>query len=118
VVYHIGDLCFDVEESSMFCNPSYIDKEFRNLILFGRHPRVSLILQSRQPTSEVHRFLRSQVWEIFCFNCQEPADLDYLRERCGKAFADRVPQLPPHTCLWQNCFDRTEPMQEFSPPPS
>lgn len=114
-VYELRSCWFIVDEASMFCSPSFIDRAFRRVADFGRHRHVSFAVASRRPAAEIHHVLTAGSWELFSFHFDEPADLKYLRDKAGREFAERVQALPPHRCAWVNLYDRTEPLQEFLP---
>jgi DNA helicase HerA-like ATPase len=56
------------------------------IIQYGRHKNVGLIGSARRP-SRVVRDLTANASSVIIYNIQEPRDLKYLEEFCGKDFA-------------------------------
>lgn len=76
----LKDLDLVVDEVDKICSPSYVSRNFYDIINYGRHDRINLYTSARR-AAEVARTLTSNADEIVVFKTQEPADLDSLRAR-------------------------------------
>ena len=79
VVNSIGNILFIVEEIDTVTSANYLPKELGNILRFGRHYNVHLIVTSKRP-AEVPRLLTSQSSEIYAFQTNEKIDLKYIED--------------------------------------
>ena len=68
------------------------DFVFKNLIQTGRHRQISVIATTIRYT-DATRDMTAQADTIISFQCTEPGDVRYFRERLGE-IAERLPSLP------------------------
>lgn len=86
LVYEIPNCLFVIEETSLYCSPSYLPDDLARLIRYGRHREISLLFVSRRP-SELHRDLTAQADLVVTFQQQEPRDITYLGQIFGRDVA-------------------------------
>jgi DNA helicase HerA-like ATPase len=91
----VGNLWVVVEEVNFFVDCWTRDKPFMDLVRFGRHDRVSMLLVA-QRAAEIPKLYTSQSDVIVSFRQSEPRDLDYLSKvgHVGSAGAARIAALP------------------------
>lgn len=86
-------LCLVLDEIDMISTPTSIPEALFRVLNLGRHRSIDIIAASRRP-AQVPRLLTSQSDFVDCFNSQEPRDLTYLSDYCGKDFALACKSLP------------------------
>lgn len=94
LIYEIPNTLFVIEETSMYCSPTYLPEDLSRLIQYGRHREISLMFISRRP-AELNRNLTAQADLVVTFQQQEPRDVQYLRGILGKE-ADQIVGLQPY----------------------
>jgi AAA domain len=87
-----GDMYLVIDEAHLWCNSRNCPKELMMASLVGRHREFSLILIG-QSFSMIHPAIRRNVDEFYTWKTVEPADLEAIRERCGKEVEEQVRQL-------------------------
>ena len=99
--YRTGRVTVVVDEINLFCSPSKCPAPLLELLRIGRHAEVDLIFAARRP-AEVSRDLTAQSDKTVVFKTIEPADLEFFSKVCGKAFAERLPNLAQYRPeLWE-----------------
>lgn len=99
--YRTGQVTVVVDEINLFCSPSKCPAPLLELLRIGRHAEVDLIFAARRP-AEVSRDLTAQSDKTVAFKTIEPADLEFFSKVCGKAFAERLPNLAQYVPeLWE-----------------
>lgn len=95
VVREVGNMWIIVEELNFFVDCWSRDKPYLDLIRFGRHDRVSILLIA-QRAAEIPKLFTSQADAIVSFRQSEPRDLDYLTKigHVGAEGAARIAALP------------------------
>jgi DNA helicase HerA-like ATPase len=95
LVREVGNMWIVIEELNYFVDCWSRDKPYLDLIRFGRHDRVS-ILMIAQRAAEVPKLFTSQSDAIVSFRQREPRDLDYLAKigHVGPDGAAAVAELP------------------------
>lgn len=88
----IGRLTVVLEETSLYCRPTFLPPQLETIVRYGRHRSVSLVCIARRP-SEVNREITAQSDIVCSFQQQEPRDVQYLRGFFGKR-ADLLPHIP------------------------
>ena len=91
----VGNMWVVMEEVNIFTDCWARDKPYLDLVRFGRHDRVSIILVA-QRAAEIPKLFTSQSDAIVSFNQSEPRDLAYLASigHVGAEGASRVAALP------------------------
>lgn len=95
----IGNNVFLVDEAHDYCHGNF-DRRIRRHLKKGRHQHAYAWMISQRP-SDIHPSIRAELnaHEAWYFRLAESVDLDVLRARRGKEFAERVQDLPPFRCL-------------------
>jgi len=95
VAREVGKLWIVIEELNFFIDCWSRDKPYLDLVRFGRHEGVSILMVA-QRAAEVPKLFTSQSDAIVSFRQTEPRDLDYLARigHVGPDGADRVSKLP------------------------
>ena len=97
VAFDVENISIAVDESSLYCTPTYLPKEFKQLIRYGRKRGIHLFFIARRP-SEIHRELTAQSNLLVTFIQYEPLDIKYLQARMGKK-AELAKTLPKYEIL-------------------
>jgi len=82
------------------------DPVFLDLVNFGRNRGVSLICVAKRP-AQVSRDLTSQADIIISFKQDEPNDIKYLQEFCGKNVEEETTGLSDHE--WAIVYPAIDP---------
>jgi len=69
--------------------------DFIDLVNFGRNKGISLICTAKRP-AQVNRELTAQADIIVSFRQDEPLDIEYLQDFCGKDVGRLVTKLTEH----------------------
>lgn len=104
VLWHAqgGTLILDeVDEFSVHEAPC-----FDQLIRYGRNKNIDLITGCRRP-AEISRNITAGANQIFCFQTQEPRDIDYFRATILGEEAEKLMTLPKHSGLYAD-YDLNE----------
>lgn len=94
LVYNMKHVTLIAEETSRYVSPTYLPREFEQLVRYGRHRAINQIYLARRP-SEIHRDLTAQSDVIVSFLQHEERDLKYLRSFMGDE-AYRAANLPKY----------------------
>lgn len=78
VIYNIGNIYLLVEETDSVCNANKIYDSFAYIIRYGRHYNLDILAITRRPF-DIARLLTANADKIYCFQYNEPRDLQYLR---------------------------------------
>jgi DNA helicase HerA-like ATPase len=91
----VGDLWIVVEELNFFVDCWSRDEPYLDLIRFGRHDGVSIVMVA-QRAAEIPKLFTSQSDAIVSFRQTEPRDLDYLSKigHVGDEGARAIAVLP------------------------
>ena len=73
----VGNIWLLIEEASNFCSHNYINYELENILRFGRHKNLSLILIT-QRFQDLHLLARNNLDALIVFRLSAPNDIDYL----------------------------------------
>lgn len=92
------NLTLILDEVDQYSSPTSVPNELQRNINLGRHQGLDIIASSRRPAS-VPRLLTSQASKLIAFQTNEPRDLAYIEEYCGKDFAEAVRTLPTYHFL-------------------
>lgn len=107
ICYEMRDVWLIIEE----CNISHLgnvrdpDPNFINLVNFGRNRNISMIAVAKRP-AQVTRDLTSQADIIISFRQDEPNDIKYLQEFCGRDVDRQVRNLGDHD--WRIVYPNIE----------
>lgn len=95
LVREVGNMWIVLEELNYFVDCWSRDKPYLDLIRFGRHDRVSILMVA-QRAAEIPKLFTSQSDAIVSFNQSEPRDLAYLASvgHVGSEGAERIAALP------------------------
>lgn len=88
-VGRLRDVFFVIDEIDRCVGRDYV---FKNLIQTGRHRQISIVATTIRYT-DATRDMTAQADTIISFQCTEPGDVRYFRERLGD-IAERLPSLP------------------------
>lgn len=91
-----------------------VPEELRNLACMGRHDEIEIVFVT-QRAAKVPIDARSQCQNVVAFAQSEPADLEALRLRCGKNFAEEVSLLVPASHE-HAAWTQGQPAQEIANP--
>lgn len=94
------DTIFLVDEVSMVTTPYEIPLEFQDIIRFGRHNRIAVVMTAQRPI-DVNRDLTAQCNHLFIFNQHEPRDVQYFSGFLGEA-ANVIPTLQEFEFLYSD----------------
>lgn len=92
IVYELPGTFLIVEETSLYCSPSYLPDELAQLIRYGRHRSISMAFVARRP-SELHRDITAQSDLVISFRQHETRDVQYLKGTLGDR-AELLRDLP------------------------
>lgn len=93
----VYDLLLVVEETESYLNPKRMNRDYLDLIMYGRHIDVSLLAVARR-SMELCVDLRAQATSIYTFRQIEPRD---LVTAAAYGFDPAVVTgLPPHHYAW------------------
>jgi hypothetical protein len=87
-----GDMYFVIDEAHLWCNSRNCPPELMMASLVGRHKEFSIILIA-QSFSMIHPSLRRNMDDFYTWRTVEPADLDAIKERCGRDVEEQVRNL-------------------------
>jgi energy-coupling factor transporter ATP-binding protein EcfA2 len=90
-VGRLRDVLFVIDEIDRCVGREYI---FKNLVQTGRHNQISIVATTIRYT-DATRDMTAQADTIISFQCTEPGDVRYFRDRLGD-MAERLPSLPPY----------------------
>lgn len=82
VLYYVGNVTVVVDEVHNFATTHYLPRYLKEILLTGRHRRVSLITTSQRPAN-VHKDLVSQCGHLFVGQVHERNDIKYLESAIG-----------------------------------
>lgn len=68
------------------------------LLRHGRNKGISFVGTARRP-AEVSRNITANLTDLWAFRFQEPRDLEYLRDFCGREFSERCANLEQYRYL-------------------
>jgi hypothetical protein len=71
---------FIVDEVDTVSNANFTIQGLSDIINYGRHNDISVVACARRH-SQISRLLTSQMDRLYCFNQDEPVDLDILEKR-------------------------------------
>jgi hypothetical protein len=93
--YDVGGFMLAIEEAETTIPGSgaNLSQEFRNLLLKGRHPQVSMMFII-QRFSLLNINVRSQWRRIISFAQTEPADIAWLETASGNPIFEQLPSFP------------------------
>jgi len=94
-----------IDEVDQFCSPHNFPWPFQRLVNYQRHYNVDLIFAARRPAM-IHRDLTALADTIHFFHCHELNDLQYIKNLCGAAFADKVRGLRERQYLTKHFPDQ------------
>ncbi len=97
ICYNMRDVWIIFEEVNMrgLGNIREPSPTFIDIVNFGRNRNISLICTAKRP-AQVNRELTAAADVIISFRQDEPNDIDYLKEYCGRDIEDRVSGLSGH----------------------
>jgi len=87
-----GHMYLVIDEAHLFCNSYNCPKDLMMATLIGRHKEFSMILVAQSFTG-IHPAIRRNADEIYFWKIIEPAELDGVKERCGKEVMLQVSEL-------------------------
>lgn len=74
---NLNGLYIVIEESDMFCKPSFIEPDFASIIKYGRHNNLNYLAISRR-AAEIHKHVIAQSHYAVSFRQSLPLDVDTL----------------------------------------
>lgn len=84
-----------IEELAEWTKPQHCPDGLIKLARLGRHKGLSIFANSQRPR-EVSTTFRSQWNKLICFRLDEPADIDYIADRIGRAESETIKTLTGH----------------------
>jgi hypothetical protein len=87
-----GHMYFVIDEAHLLCNSRNCPSELMMASYVGGHKGFSMILIAQSFTG-IHPIVRRNADELILWRIIEPADLEGIRERCGRDVEDKVRQL-------------------------
>lgn len=110
--HYSGGLTVVIDELHLFVDKKHDLDALRDLLYTSRHRRIDVIAAAWRPT-EIPIWIRHAADEIRAFQTSEPADLVWYTQKCGDAFAKRLPSLPlRRSCLWTSAGMTSRPNPE------
>lgn len=110
--HYSGGLTVVIDELHKFVDKRDDLDALRDLLYTSRHRRINVLAAAWRPT-EIPIWIRHAADEIRAFQTSEPADLVWYAQKCGDAFAKRLPSLPlRRSCLWTSAGATLRPNPE------
>lgn len=87
-----GGMTLVIDEAHLLCNSRNCPEELALASYIGGHKEFSMILVAQSFTG-IHPIVRRNVDEIYMWRIVEPADIEAVRDRCGRIVSDQVENL-------------------------
>jgi len=112
LVYACGGMDFVCEELGTYVSPSIFKRtgyalRFKTLLQAGRTRGIRTWLLNQRPTG-IPVEVKSEARLAYLFHSNEPADVEYIRDKFGVAAAEKLAALRDHEhVLWHETGDTT-----------